>query len=167
MSHLHLPVQHGSDRILVAMKRGYTAMEYKSTVRKLRAVRPGHQPVERTSSSAFPARPRTTSRKLMKLIDEVGFDASFSFVFSPRPGTPAAALHDDTPQAVKLARLQHAAGAHRGATRARISAVARRHACSASWSKGRRRKDAERADGPHRVQPHRQLQGRSRGWSGR
>jgi tRNA-2-methylthio-N6-dimethylallyladenosine synthase len=105
VGHLHLPVQHGSDRILMAMKRGYTAMEYKSTVRKLRAVRP-----EMAMSSdfivGFPGETDADFGKMMKLIDEVGFDNSFSFIFSPRPGTPAATLHDDTPHAVKLKRLQ-------------------------------------------------------------
>jgi len=109
VNHLHLPVQHGSDRILMAMKRGYTAMEYKSTVRKLRAVRP-----EISLSSdfivGFPGETEDDFARTMKLIDDVGFDASFSFVFSPRPGTPAAALHDDTPQALKLQRLQHLQG---------------------------------------------------------
>jgi tRNA-2-methylthio-N6-dimethylallyladenosine synthase len=106
VSHLHLPVQHGSDRILMAMKRGYTAMEYKSTVRKLRAIRP-----DLAMSSdfivGFPGETEEDFAKLMKLIDDVGFDTSFSFIFSPRPGTPAANLHDDTPHAVKLQRLQH------------------------------------------------------------
>jgi len=105
VNHLHLPVQHGSDRILMAMKRGYTAMEYKSTVRKLRAVRPNI----RLSSDfivGFPGETEDDFNKMMKLIDDVGFDSSFSFVFSPRPGTPAAALHDDTPPERKLARLQ-------------------------------------------------------------
>ena len=106
VSHLHLPVQHGSDRILMAMKRGYTAMEYKSTIRKLRAVRP-----QLSMSSdfivGFPGETEDDFAKLMKLVTDVGYDASFSFIFSPRPGTPAAALHDDTPHAVKLARLQH------------------------------------------------------------
>ncbi|HSV83888.1 MAG TPA: tRNA (N6-isopentenyl adenosine(37)-C2)-methylthiotransferase MiaB [Ramlibacter sp.] len=106
VSHLHLPVQHGSDRILMAMKRGYTAMEYKSTIRKLRAVRP-----EISLSSdlivGFPGETEDDFGKLMKLVTDVGYDASFSFIFSPRPGTPAAALHDDTPHAVKLKRLQH------------------------------------------------------------
>ena len=105
VSHLHLPVQHGSDRILMAMKRGYTAMEYKSTVRKLRAVRP-----ELSLSSdfivGFPGETEEDFGRMMKLIDDTGFDNSFSFIFSPRPGTPAAALHDDTPHAVKLERLQ-------------------------------------------------------------
>ncbi len=106
VSHLHLPVQHGSDRILMAMKRGYTAMEYKSTVRKLRAIRP-----DMAFSSdfivGFPGETEEDFDKMMKLIDDVGFDNSFSFIFSPRPGTPAANLHDDTPHAVKLRRLQH------------------------------------------------------------
>jgi tRNA-2-methylthio-N6-dimethylallyladenosine synthase len=106
VSHLHLPVQHGSDRILMAMKRGYTAMEYKSTVRKLRAIRP-----DLAMSSdfivGFPGETDEDFAKMMKLIDEVSFDTSFSFIFSPRPGTPAATLHDETPHEVKLKRLQH------------------------------------------------------------
>ena len=106
VNHLHLPVQHGSDRILMAMKRGYTAMEYKSTVRKLRAIRP-----DLAMSSdfivGFPGETEDDFNKLMKLIDDIGFDISFSFIFSPRPGTPAANLPDDTPHSVKLKRLQH------------------------------------------------------------
>ena len=105
VNHVHLPVQHASDRILMAMKRGYTAMEYKSTVRKLRAVRPDI----RLSSDfivGFPGETEDDFAKLMKMVDELGFDNSFSFVFSARPGTPAASLHDDTPQSVKLKRLQ-------------------------------------------------------------
>jgi tRNA-2-methylthio-N6-dimethylallyladenosine synthase len=105
VSHLHLPVQHGSDRILMAMKRGYTAMEYRSTVRKLRAVRPGLS-LSSDFIVGFPGETEQDFGKLMKLVEDTGFDASFSFIFSPRPGTPAAALHDDTPHAVKLARLQ-------------------------------------------------------------
>ena len=105
VNHLHLPVQHGSDRILMAMKRGYTALEYKSTIRKLRAVRPDIS-LSSDFIVGFPGETEEDFAKMMKLIDDVGYDASFSFVFSPRPGTPAAALHDDTPQAVKLARLQ-------------------------------------------------------------
>ena len=106
VSHLHLPVQHGSDKILMAMKRGYTAMEYKSTVRKLRAIRPDMA----MSSDFIVGFPRETDEdfgKMMKLIDDIGFDNSFSFIFSPRPGTPAANLFDDTPHEVKLRRLQH------------------------------------------------------------
>jgi len=105
VNHLHLPVQHGSDRILAAMKRGYTAMEYKSTVRKLRAVRPAIS-LSSDFIVGFPGETDDDFAKTMKLIDDVGFDSSFSFVFSPRPGTPAAALADDTPQAQKLQRLQ-------------------------------------------------------------
>ncbi|MES2954513.1 MAG: tRNA (N6-isopentenyl adenosine(37)-C2)-methylthiotransferase MiaB [Pseudomonadota bacterium] len=105
VNHLHLPVQHGSDRILMAMKRGYTAMEYKSTIRKLRAIRP-----DLAMSSdfivGFPGETDDDFNKMMKLIDDVGYDTSFSFIFSPRPGTPAANLADDTPHEVKLARLQ-------------------------------------------------------------
>ena len=105
VSHLHLPVQHGSDRILMAMKRGYTAMEYKSTVRKLRAIRP-----DLAMSSdfivGFPGETEDDFQKMMKLVDDVGYDTSFSFIFSPRPGTPAANLVDDTPHSVKLGRLQ-------------------------------------------------------------
>ena len=105
VNHLHLPVQHGSDRILAAMKRGYTAMEYKSTVRKLRAVRPGLA-LSSDFIVGFPGETDADFDKLMKLVDDVGYDSSFSFIFSPRPGTPAAALHDDTPHTVKLQRLQ-------------------------------------------------------------
>ncbi len=106
VSHLHLPVQHGSDRILMAMKRGYTAMEYKSTVRKLRAIRPD-MALSSDFIVGFPGETEEDFGKMMKLIDDVGFDNSFSFIFSPRPGTPAANLHDDTPHEVKLRRLQH------------------------------------------------------------
>jgi tRNA-2-methylthio-N6-dimethylallyladenosine synthase len=105
-SHLHLPVQHGSDRILMAMKRGYTAMEYKSTIRKLRAIRPD-MAISSDFIVGFPGETDEDFGKMMKLIDDVGFDNSFSFIFSPRPGTPAANLHDDTPHEVKLARLHH------------------------------------------------------------
>ncbi len=104
VNHLHLPVQHGSDRILMAMKRGYTAMEFKSTVRKLRTIRPD-MAMSSDFIVGFPGETDDDFNKMMKLIDDVGFDNSFSFIFSPRPGTPAAALHDDTPQDVKLARL--------------------------------------------------------------
>ena len=105
-SHLHLPVQHGSDRILMAMKRGYTAMEYKSTIRKLRAIRPD-MAISSDFIVGFPGETEEDFAKMMKLIDDVGFDNSFSFIFSPRPGTPAANLKDDTPHDVKLKRLQH------------------------------------------------------------
>jgi tRNA-2-methylthio-N6-dimethylallyladenosine synthase len=105
VSHVHLPVQHGSDRILMAMKRGYTAMEYKSTVRKLRAVRPDLS-LSSDFIVGFPGETEDDFARMVKLVEDVGYDSSFSFVFSPRPGTPAAALHDDTPQPLKLQRLQ-------------------------------------------------------------
>ncbi|NDY82954.1 tRNA (N6-isopentenyl adenosine(37)-C2)-methylthiotransferase MiaB [Orrella sp. NBD-18] len=105
VSFLHLPVQAGSDRVLANMKRGYTALEFKSVVRKLRAARPGL-----TLSSdfivGFPGETEEDFEKTMKLIDDIGFDTSYSFVYSRRPGTPAADLTDDTPQTVKLERLQ-------------------------------------------------------------
>src|SRR5690554_4711104 len=101
---LHLPVQAGSDRVLAAMKRGYTALEFKSIVRRLRSARPGM-----TLSSdfivGFPGETEQDFQKTMKLIEDVGFDTSFSFVYSRRPGTPAADLQDDTPQQEKLDRL--------------------------------------------------------------
>ncbi|MEJ5989662.1 tRNA (N6-isopentenyl adenosine(37)-C2)-methylthiotransferase MiaB [Ramlibacter sp. PS3R-8] len=106
VSHLHLPVQHGSDRILMAMKRGYTVMEYKSIIRKLRAVRP-QLSLSTDFIVGFPGETEEDFAKMMKLVADVGYDASFSFIFSPRPGTPAATLHDETPHEVKLKRLQH------------------------------------------------------------
>ncbi|MDP1899386.1 MAG: tRNA (N6-isopentenyl adenosine(37)-C2)-methylthiotransferase MiaB [Rubrivivax sp.] len=106
VSHLHLPVQHGSDRILSAMKRGYTAMEYKSTIRKLRAVRPDIS-LSSDFIVGFPGETEEDFDKMMKLIEDIGYDSSFSFVFSKRPGTPAAWLADDTPQDLKLQRLRH------------------------------------------------------------
>jgi tRNA-2-methylthio-N6-dimethylallyladenosine synthase len=105
VSHLHLPVQSGSDRVLAAMKRGYTAIEYKSLVRKLRAARPDLS-LSSDFIIGFPGETADDFEKTMKLIDDVGFDASFSFMYSARPGTPAAELVDETPQAIKLERLQ-------------------------------------------------------------
>lgn len=104
VSHLHLPVQSGSDRVLAVMKRGYAALEYKSIIRKLRAVRPD---ISMSSDFivGFPGETEEDFEKTMKLIDEVGFDASFSFIYSPRPGTPAVELEDSTPADVKTARL--------------------------------------------------------------
>ena len=119
VSHLPLPVQHGSDRILMAMKRGYSAIEYKSTVRKLRAIRP-NMALSSDFIVGFPGETEDDHAKLMRLMDEVGFDNSFSFIFSPRPGTPAANLRDDTPHAVKLRRLQEVQ-ANINANMARIS----------------------------------------------
>jgi tRNA-2-methylthio-N6-dimethylallyladenosine synthase len=139
VGHLHLPVQHGSDRILAAMKRGYTAMEYKSTVRKLRAVRPGIS-LSSDFIVGFPGETEDDFARLMKLIDDVGFDSSFSFIFSPRPGTPAAALHDDTPQPVKLARLQTLQA--RIETQARAISAARVGTVQRVLVEGPSRKDA-------------------------
>jgi len=104
VSHLHLPVQSGSDRVLAAMKRGYTAIEYKSLVRKLRAARPDLA-LSSDFIVGFPGETAEDFEKTMKLIDDVGFDASFSFVYSSRPGTPAAELADDTPPELKIERL--------------------------------------------------------------
>ncbi|HQA12231.1 tRNA (N6-isopentenyl adenosine(37)-C2)-methylthiotransferase MiaB [Zoogloea sp.] len=104
VSHLHLPVQAGSDRVLAAMKRGYTVLEYKSLVRKLRAARPDIS-LSSDFIIGFPGETEADFEATMKLIDDLGFDSSFSFVYSSRPGTPAADMADDTPQDVKLARL--------------------------------------------------------------
>jgi tRNA-2-methylthio-N6-dimethylallyladenosine synthase len=104
VSHLHLPVQHGSDRILMAMKRGYTAMEYKSIIRKLKSVRPNIS-LSTDIIVGFPGETDEDHAKTMKLLEDVQYDNSFAFIFSPRPGTPAAGLHDDTPHAVKQQRL--------------------------------------------------------------
>ena len=104
VSQLHLPVQAGSDRILAAMKRGYTALEYKSLVRKLRAARPDLS-LSSDFIVGFPGETEEDFEKTMQLIEDVVFDGSFSFTYSARPGTPASDLADDTPQDVKLKRL--------------------------------------------------------------
>ena len=104
VSHLYLPAQHGSDRILAAMKRGYTALEYKSIIRKLKAIRPDLL-VSSDFIVGFPGETDEDFNNLMKLIDDVGFDNSYSFLYSPRPGTPAASLPIDTPLDVRKARL--------------------------------------------------------------
>jgi tRNA-2-methylthio-N6-dimethylallyladenosine synthase len=105
VSHLHLPVQHASDSVLSAMKRGYTVLEFKSIIRRMRAVRP-----DLCLSSdfivGFPGETDADFEKLLALVAELQFDNSYCFIFSPRPGTPAANLTDDTPYAVKLKRLQ-------------------------------------------------------------
>ncbi|HXZ96188.1 MAG TPA: tRNA (N6-isopentenyl adenosine(37)-C2)-methylthiotransferase MiaB [Burkholderiales bacterium] len=103
-SHVHLPVQTGSDRILAAMKRGYTALEYKSIIRRLRKVRPQIS-VSSDFIVGFPGETEDDFAATMKLVDEVGFDSSFSFVYSPRPGTPAAEFPEQVPEETKLARL--------------------------------------------------------------
>ena len=104
VSHLHLPIQSGSDRVLAAMKRGYSVIEYKSIIRRLRTIRP-----ELSLSSdfiiGFPGETEADFEATMKLIEDLNYDESFSFVYSQRPGTPAADLSDDTPADVKLKRL--------------------------------------------------------------
>jgi len=105
VNHLYLPAQHGSDKILAAMKRGYTVLEYKSIIRRLREVRPDII-VSSDFIVGFPGETEADFEALMKLINDVGYDNSYSFIFSPRPGTPAANLADDTPHEVKLERLQ-------------------------------------------------------------
>jgi tRNA-2-methylthio-N6-dimethylallyladenosine synthase len=105
VDHLYLPAQHGSDRILSAMKRGYTVLEYKSVIRRLRQVRPNIT-ISSDFIVGFPGETDADFEALMKLITDIGYDNSFSFIFSPRPGTPAANLQDDTPHEVKLKRLQ-------------------------------------------------------------
>ena len=108
VAHVHLPVQSGSDRVLAAMKRNHTVLEYKSIVRRLRRLRPGFC-ISSDFIVGFPGETGQDFENTMRLIAEIGFDHSFSFVYSPRPGTPAAELPDDTPEELKkerLARLQ-------------------------------------------------------------
>jgi tRNA-2-methylthio-N6-dimethylallyladenosine synthase len=105
VSHVHLPVQSGSDRILVAMKRGYTALEYKQKIRKLRAARPDIS-ISSDFIVGFPGETDRDFEATMNLVAEVGFDQSFSFIYSRRPGTPAASLPDDVPHATKQRRLE-------------------------------------------------------------
>jgi tRNA-2-methylthio-N6-dimethylallyladenosine synthase len=104
-SYLHLPVQHGSDRVLSRMKRGHTVLEYKQKIRKLREARPGLS-LSSDFIVGFPGETDDDFEALMNLVVEIGFDQSFSFIYSPRPGTPAASLEDDTPMALKKQRLQ-------------------------------------------------------------
>ena len=109
VSHLHLPVQSGSDRILMAMKRGHSAYDYKQKIRKLRAIRPDIS-LSSDFIIGFPGETEQDFGHTMALIDEIGFDHSFSFIYSRRPGTPAADLPDDVPHVLKqarLAQLQH------------------------------------------------------------
>ncbi|MGH8600560.1 MAG: MiaB/RimO family radical SAM methylthiotransferase, partial [Burkholderiales bacterium] len=105
VSHVHLPVQSGSDRVLAAMKRGYTVLEYKSIIRRLRRARPDIS-ISSDFIVGFPGETDADFEATMKLAEDVGFDASFSFIYSPRPGTPAVDLPDSTPHRVKLERLQ-------------------------------------------------------------
>ncbi len=152
VNHLYLPVQHGSDRILSAMKRGYTGLEYKSIIRRIRAVRP-----DITFSSdfivGFPGETEADFEAMMKLVADVDFDNSFSFIFSKRPGTPAANLEDDTPHEVKLARLQR--------LQALIDANTRKHSAAMVGTvqrvlvEGTVEERSDPAPGPHREQPRR------------
>ncbi|MDE2002052.1 MAG: tRNA (N6-isopentenyl adenosine(37)-C2)-methylthiotransferase MiaB [Betaproteobacteria bacterium] len=105
VSHLHLPVQSGSDRVLAAMKRGYTALEYKSIVRRLRAERPG---LSLTSDFivGFPGETEADFEQTLRLVEDVGFDGAFSFAYSTRPGTPAADLPDRVPAEAAQRRLE-------------------------------------------------------------
>jgi tRNA-2-methylthio-N6-dimethylallyladenosine synthase len=105
VSHLHLPVQAGSDRILMTMKRNYTALQYKSVIRKLRAARPDLH-LSSDFIVGFPGETEADFEATMKLIQDVGFDYSFSFIYSPRPGTGASYMEDDSPHEVKAARLE-------------------------------------------------------------
>ncbi len=104
VSHLHLPVQAGSDRVLAMMKRNHTVLEYKSVIRKLRKLRPGIS-ISSDFIVGFPGETEQDFQDTMKLVAEIGFDHSYSFIYSKRPGTPAAELADDTPDAVKKQRL--------------------------------------------------------------
>jgi hypothetical protein len=156
-------VQHGSDRILMAMKRGYTAMEYKSTVRKLRAIRPD-MAMSSDFIVGFPGETEADFAKMMKLIDDVQFDNSFSFIFSPRPGTPAANLHDDTPHESSCA-VCSPAGGDRG-QHPPLQRRARGHGAADSGG-GPVAQECQRAVRPHRMQPYGQLRGPRHGWSAR
>ncbi len=104
VDHVHLPVQSGSDRILSAMKRGYTSLEYKSIIRRLRAARPGVS-IASDFIVGFPGETEQDFEQTMKLVEDVGFDDSYSFMYSPRPGTPAASFADQVPLETKQARL--------------------------------------------------------------
>jgi len=104
VDHLHLPVQSGSDRILMAMKRGHTVLEYKATIRALRKIRPNIS-LSSDFIVGFPGETETDFAATMKLIEDIGFDTSFSFIYSARPGTPAAELRDEVPETVKKQRL--------------------------------------------------------------
>ncbi len=154
VGHVHLPVQSGSDRVLSAMKRGYTVLEYKSIVRRLRAVRPGIS-ISSDFIVGFPGETEAEFEATMRLVDEVEFDHSFSFVYSPRPGTPAANLSDATARELKLERLQR--------LQERLERQAQchqrrdgRHA-SARAGRGRFEERSRRACRPHRQQPRGQL----------
>jgi tRNA-2-methylthio-N6-dimethylallyladenosine synthase len=121
-------VQSGSDRVLAAMKRNYTAMEYRSIVRRLRVARPDIS-ISSDFIVGFPGETEADFEQTLKLVEDVRFDGAFSFIYSPRPGTPAAALADTTPQAVKLARLQR--------LQARVQEIAHEYASAMVGSRQR------------------------------
>ena len=150
---VHLPVQSGSDRVLAAMKRGYTSLEYKSIIRKLKAVRPDIC-LSSDFIVGFPGETEADFEHTLRLVQDVGFDASFSFVFSPRPGTPAADLPDDTPQAVKLERLQRLQAQIE--TQARAISAAMVGSVLRVLVEGRAKKNAS-AQRAHFQQPDREL----------
>ena len=138
VSHLHLPVQSGSDRILAAMKRGHTAIEYKSIIRKIIANRPGIS-LSSDFIVGFPGESNKDFEDTMNLIIEIGFDTSFSFIYSARPGTPAAELKDETPEQEKKHRLatlqsQIKSQAYRRLTVVIISYCSSNRFCSGSQS---------------------------------
>jgi len=137
VDHVHLPVQSGSDRILSAMKRGYTCLEYKSIIRRLRAARPGIS-VASDFIVGFPGETERDFEQTLKLVEEIGFDDSYSFMYSPRPGTPAAGFADQIPLEIKqerLARLQIVLDASAKAISA--SMVGRSNACSSKVRRAR------------------------------
>jgi tRNA-2-methylthio-N6-dimethylallyladenosine synthase len=154
VSHLHLPVQSGSDRVLAAMKRGHTVLEFKSIVRKLREQRP-----DLCLSSdfivGFPGETEADFEATMKLIEELDFDASFSFIYSKRPGTPAVGLSGRRQRRAEDAALDAAAGADRGAGAAGEPGHGRHRAARAG--RRPRQEECRRTRRPHRQQPHRQL----------
>ena len=138
-NYLHLPVQAGSDRMLAAMKRGYTALEFKQKIRKLRAVRPDIS-ISSDFIVGFPGETDADFEKTMKLIEDVGFDQSFSFIYSRRPGTPAADLEDDTHRRREARAPGAPAGGRSTPTPTQISRGDGRQRADACWSKGRRRR---------------------------
>ena len=159
VSHLHLPVQSGSDRILAAMKRGHTVLEYKSIIRRVRAARPD---ICITSDFivGFPGETEQDFEATMKLIDEIGFDDSFSYLYSPRPGTPAAEMRDDTPHEVKAARLKRLQDRiteqENGVAQAMLGTTQR------ALVEGVSKKDVQRIGGAHRQQSCGEFQRRGR-----
>jgi tRNA-2-methylthio-N6-dimethylallyladenosine synthase len=140
VDHVHLPVQSGSDRILAAMKRGHTIVEYQDRIRRLRAVRPGIS-LSSDFIIGFPGETEADFRATLDLIDGIGFDAAFSFIYSARPGTPAAAFADDVPHEVKQERLR--------IVQTRL--LAQTHAISRAMVGGTQRILVER---PSRRNPH-------------